>query len=148
MSLRKSISIAAVAALILVTGYLVVQFAQEGTIQSADFRNAATAEIRDAQGQVVLRGTFMLEEEEDDDIERKATLAGTTGGEVIGEAEVEFATEMPVDQEVEFAARGLVAGASYTLMVDERALATVAADERGRIALELDVPLPGAPSSK
>jgi len=148
MSLRKSISIAAVAALILVTGYLVVQFAQEATIQSADFRNAATAEIRDAQGQVVLRGTFMLEEEEDDDIERKATLAGTTGGEVIGEAEVEFATEMPVDQEVEFAARGLVAGASYTLMVDERALATVAADERGRIAVELDVPLPGAPSSK
>ena len=66
-----------------------------------------TAEIRDSTGEVVLRGTFMLVEEEDDDIERKAALAPTTGGEVMGEAEVEFATEMPADQEVEFAARGL-----------------------------------------
>lgn len=33
------------------------------------------------------------------------TRTPTSGGEVVGEAEVEFATEMPADQEVEFAAR-------------------------------------------
>ena len=66
----------------------------------------------------------------------------------MGEAEVEFATEMPADQEVEFAARGLVAGATYTLVVDGREVATVVADPRGRIAIELEVPLPGALSAK
>ena len=103
-------------------------------------------EIRDGDGVVVLRGTFKLVEEEDDDIERKAALAFAPDGEFLGEAEVEFATEMPVDQEVEFAAHGLAAGVTYTLVVDEQEVATVAADERGRIAVELDVPLPGATS--
>ena len=92
----------------------------------------------------MLRGTFRLVEEEDDDIERKAALAPTTGGEVMGEAEVEFATDMPAEQEVEVAARGLEAGAMYTLVVDGREVASVVADPRGRIAIEFEVPLPGA----
>jgi hypothetical protein len=148
LSLRKAVLVAAILAAAM-TGYVVAIFnAQESTVESADFRNAVTAEIRSSQDEVVLRGTFMLVEEEDDDIERKAALAATAGGEVMGEAEVEFATEMPAAQEVEFAARGLVAGAAYTLVVDGREVATVAADPRGRIAIELEVPLPGAPSSQ
>jgi hypothetical protein len=79
-----------IAAVIAVTGYVVARFNGQEPIQSADFRNAATAEIRDSTGKVVLRGTFRLVEEEDDDIERKAALASTTGGEVMGEAKVEF----------------------------------------------------------
>jgi hypothetical protein len=71
-------------------------------------------------------------------------LVAPTGGEVRGEAEVEFATEMAVDQEVEFTARGLVPGATYTMVVDGRGVGTVTADPRGRIAVELEVPLPGA----
>jgi hypothetical protein len=149
LSPRKAVPVAVIVAMIAIAGYLVARFiAQEATIQSADFRSAVTAEIRDSQGEIVARGTFMLVEEEDDDIERKAPLAATTGGEVVGEAEVEFATEMPADQEVEFTARGLVAGATYALVVDGREVATVAADPRGRIAIELEVPLPGAPSSQ
>ena len=147
LSARKAVPVAVIVALILVTGYVVARYnGQDPTIQRADFRNASTAEIRNSQGEIVLRGTFMLVEEEDDDIERKAPLAAPAGGEVVGEAEVEFATEMPADQEVEFAARGLVAGATYTLLVDGRPVATLAADARGRIAIELEVPLPGAPS--
>lgn len=149
LSVRKAELAAVILAITAITGYLVVRFnAQESTIPSADFRNAVSAEVRSSQGEVVLRGTFMLVEEEDDDIERKAALTAPTGGDVMGEAEVEFATEMPVEQEVEFAARGLVAGATYTLVVDGREVATVAADPRGRIAIEIEVPLPGAPSSK
>jgi hypothetical protein len=145
LSARKAVPVAVIVAITAVTGYVVAYFnAQEPTIQRADFRNAVTAEIRDSQGEIVLRGTFVLVEEEDDDIERKAALAATTGGAVMGEAEVEFATELPADQEVEFTARGLVAGATYTLVVDGREVATVAADPRGRIAIELEVPLPGA----
>jgi len=140
----KAVPAVVIVAVIAVTGYVVARFNGQEPIQSADFRNAATAEIRDSTGKVVLRGTFKLVEEEDDDIERKAALALTAGGEVMGEAEVEFATEMPVDQEVEFAARGLEVGATYTLVVDGREVASVVADPRGRIAIELEVPLPGA----
>jgi hypothetical protein len=145
MTPRKAVPAAVIVAVIAVTGYAVARFNGEEPVQSVDFRNAATAQIRDSAGTVVLHGTFMLVEEEDDDIERKAALAPRTGGEVMGEAEVEFATEMPADQEVEFAARGLTAGATYTLVVDGREVASVVADPRGRIAIELSVPLPGAP---
>jgi hypothetical protein len=144
LTARKAVPAVVIVAVIAVTGYVVARFNGQEPIQSADFRNAATAEIRDSTGKVVLRGTFRLVEEEDDDIERKAALALTTGGEVMGEAEVEFATEMPTDQEVEFAARGLEGGATYMLVVDGREVASVVADPRGRIAIELDVPLPGA----
>jgi hypothetical protein len=146
MSARRAVPVVVTVVVIAVTGYVVSRLisAQE-PIRSADFRNAATAEIRNSQGLIVLRGTFMLVEEEDDDIERKAALAATTGGEVMGEAEVEFVREMPADQEVEFAARGLVAGEAYSLVVDGREVATVTADPRGRIAIELEVPLPGTP---
>ena len=144
LTARNAVPAVGIVAVIAVTGYVVARFNGQGAIQSADFRNAATAEIRDSTGKVVLRGTFKVVEEEDDDIERKAALAPTTGGEVMGEAEVEFATEMPADQEVEFAARGLEVGATYTLVVDGREVASVVADPRGRIAIELDVPLPGA----
>jgi hypothetical protein len=144
LTARKAVPAVVIVAVIAVTGYVVARFNGQEPIQSADFRNAATAEIRDSTGQVVLRGTFKLVEEEDDDIERKAALAPTTSGDLMGEAEVEFATEMPADQEVEFAARGLEVGATYTLVVDGREVASVVADPRGRIAIELEVPLPGA----
>jgi hypothetical protein len=149
LSAGKAVGAGVIVAIVAVTGYVMARFsAQEPAIQRADFRNAITAEVRNAGDEIVLRGTFMLVEEEDDDIERKAALSATAGGGVMGEAEVEFATEMPADQEVEFTARGLVAGATYTLIVDGREVATVAADPRGRIAIELEVPLPGAPSSQ
>ena len=144
LSTQKTVLAAVVGvALIAGGGYAVARLNPQEAILSADFRNAATAEIRDSRGDVVLRGTFMLVEEEDDDIERKAALARPTGGEAIGEAEVEFATEMPTDQEVEFAARELAAGVTYSLVVDGRRVASVVADPRGRIAVELKVPLPG-----
>ena len=148
VSARKAVAAVIIVAVIAVTGYAVARFNGGKAVPRADFRNAATAEVRDSAGKAVLRGTFMLVEEEDDDIERKAPLASPGSGEVAGEAEVEFATEMPVDQEVEFAARGLDVGATYTLVVDGREVASVVADARGRIAIELDVPLPGAPSSR
>jgi hypothetical protein len=149
LSARKALPIAVIVAAIAITAYVVARFdARESAIASADFRNAVTAEIRNPLDETVLRGTFMLVEEEDDDIERKAALAATPGGEVVGEAEVEFATEMAAVQEVEFAARNLIAGEMYTLVVDGREVATVAADPRGRIAIELNVPLPGAPSPR
>ena len=86
---------------------------QQTTAQPADYTNAVFAEVRDAQGLIVLRGQFALADEEDDDIERKATLEPTgVDADAAGEAEVEFAA-----QEVEFAARNLQAGATFTFVI-------------------------------
>ena len=149
LSTRTTVLAAVViVAMIAAGGYGVARFNGQEAVLSADFRNAVTAEVRDSKGDAVLRGPFMLVEEEDDDIERKAALAPAAGGKVVGEAEVEFATEMPTDQEVEFAARDLVAGMTYTLVVDSRQVGSVVADSRGRIAVELKVPLPGTLSSR
>ena len=66
------------------------------------------AQVRDAQGQVVLQGQFMPPDEEDDDVERHATLAPTgVDADAAGEAEVEFAKAAPTSQEVEFSVTNL-----------------------------------------
>ena len=102
-----------------VVGYMVVQLdGQQTTAQPADYTNAVFAEVRDAQGLIVLRGQFALADEEDDDIERKATLEPTgVDADAAGEAEVEFARASPAAQEVEFAARNLQAGATFTFVI-------------------------------
>ena len=44
---------------------------------TADLTNAAKAEVRDAQGRVVLQGQFMMPVEEDGNLERRAVLTPT-----------------------------------------------------------------------
>lgn len=112
-------------------------------VSSGDFSNAATAEVKNAQGQVVLRGTFAVNDEDDDDIERKATLAATSvDADASGDAEVEVdKTGNPRRQEVEFELKNLQSGAAYSLFVDGKLIATVSADNRGRASIERDIPL-------
>jgi hypothetical protein len=127
---------------IALTGYVVARFNGQNPLR------APTSGMPQRQKSAAPQGrsccAVRSSSSRDDDIEPKAALVPPTGGEVMGEAEVEFATEMPADQEVEFAARGLEVGATYTLVVDGREVASVVADPRGRIAIELEVPLPGA----
>jgi hypothetical protein len=121
----------------------------QGTTPTGDYTNAVIAEVRDAQGLIVLRGQFVLADEEDDDIERKATLEPTgVDADAAGTAEVEFARAAPAVQEIEFAARNLQAGATFTFVIDGNDLATVTADRRGRVEVELKVRQPGAPASR
>ena len=126
-----------------VASYMVVQLNGQVTVPTNDYTNAAIAEVRDAQGQVVLRGQFALADEEDDDIERKATLEPTgVDADAAGEAEVEFAKTAPAVQEVEFAVRNLQAGATFTFVIDGNDVATATADRRGGVEVELEVRLP------
>ena len=133
-----------------IAGLLVTMGAATYAVVQLDGQSAAvTAQVRDAQGQVVLQGQFALADEEDDDIERKATLEPTgVDADAAGEAEVEFAKAAPVTQEVEFAVRNLQAGATFTFVIDGNDVATATADQRGRAEVELDVRLPGAPPSR
>ena len=114
------------------------------TARPGDFTNAALAEVRDAQGQVILSGQFQLVEEDDDDVERKAVLAPTgVDADAAGEAEVEFSKDAPANQEVEFSIRNVSPNAAFTFVIDGVDVATATADSRGRAEVELDVPMPG-----
>jgi hypothetical protein len=126
--------------------YMVVQLsAQDASAQPGDFRNAASAEVRDAQGQVVLRGQFAAAPEDDDDIERKAPLepAGADT-DATGDAEVEYDSATATEQEVEFSIRNVDPGAQYSFVIDGVVVGSATANARGRAELDVDVKLPGA----
>ena len=140
MDTRQMIPAAGLVATMAIAIYMVVQLHGQATKPTGDFTNAATAEIRDSQGAIVLRGQFAVAEEDDDDIERKATLAPTgVDADAAGEAEVEFSKSAPGSQEIEFSARNLQPGGTFTFVIDGTDLATATADRRGRAEVELDV---------
>ena len=79
-----------------------------------------------------------------EDIERKATLSASDSGVTAsGVAEVEFAREAPVDQEVEFSGERLQPNASYRLIIDGREVLTGVAERDGDLELERKIPVPG-----
>lgn len=143
-NMREVMPIAGVLGTIVVAFYLVVQLnGQQPAGMTADFTNATTGEVRDAQGQVVLRGQFVVGED-GDEIERKTALEPTgVDADAAGDAEVEFAKSTPATQEVEFSVRNAQAGRAYTFVIDGSEVATVTADRRGRAEVELDVTIPG-----
>jgi hypothetical protein len=137
---RQVIPVVGLLATMVAAAYMVVQLNGQERAVTGDFTNAAAAEVRDAQGQVILRGQFVLADEEDDDIERRATLEPTgVDADAAGEAEVEFSKATPADQEIEFSVRNLPAGAAFTFVIDGVDIATATADRRGRAEVEVDV---------
>jgi hypothetical protein len=144
MDTRQWIPLGGLLTTVAVAGYLVVQLNAQTPAPSANFTNAAMAQVRDAQGQVVLQGQFMPPADDDSDVELKATLAPTAvDADAAGEAEVEFAKATPTTQEVEFSVKNLQPGATFTFVIDNTDVATATADRRGRAEVELDVPMPG-----
>ena len=105
-----------------------------------DFRNAAQAEVRDTQGQVLLRGQFTPADADDQgEVERLATLAPTTAGSTAsGEAEVEYQADNPSTQEIELTAAGIQPGAQVALVIDGLQVATATANKNGKVDIELE----------
>lgn len=124
--------------------YMVVQLSAQTPGAARDYSNAAIAEVRDAQAQVVLRGDFVVAageaDEDDDEVERKAELKPIgVDPDAAGEAEVEFEKATPTNQEVEFSVRNVQPGASYTFVIDGKEVATVAANGKGVAKVELEI---------
>lgn len=143
--MNKKLQIAAVAGLLAVVVFAttaVVQLRGEAATQIAgDFRNAVAAEVHDAQGQVLLRGAFaQVDGDDEGEVERHAALTATSGdAKITGEAEVEYQTDKPTDQEVELTVRGLTAGMDIAFVIDGNTVATAKTDRRGGIDIELAV---------
>jgi hypothetical protein len=137
---RQIIPAAGLVAVLGAAAYMVVQLSAQTPTITGNFTSAVQAEVRDAQGQVILRGAFQPVEEEDDDVERKASLA-TTGvdADAAGEAEVEFSKAAAAEQEVEFSVHNVEPGAAYTFVIDGVEIGSATADTKGRAELEVDV---------
>lgn len=139
----QKLSIAGLIAVMAIAAVMIVQLqARQTATITGDFRNAQTAEVRDAQGAVLLRGTFAVEEQdpgEEGEVERKASLVAVSGGAMTGEAEVEHQKDAPSEQEVEFMVIGIPAGAAVTLVIDGAVVVTATADENGKAEGEVDV---------
>ena len=129
-------------ATIVTAGYMVVQLHGQA-VSATDFTNAATAQVRDAQGQIVLQGDFKTAAGDDDEIEREATLAPTGADpDATGVAEIEFDKTAPSEQEIEFSARNLQPQASFTFVIDGTDVATATANQNGRVEVEMNVRMP------
>ena len=126
---RQWISVTGLVATLAIVAYTVVQlYGQEKPLPTGDFTNAAVAEVRDAQGQVLLRGNFQPVEEADDDVERKAALEAVGAyRDAAGEAEVEFEVKQ------------LAPGARVTFVIDGQEIATVTVDDDGTAEFEADI---------
>lgn len=113
------------------------------TGETADLSGASVAEVRNAQGQVILTGKFAVSDS-GQDLERTAVLAPTgVDTDARGEAEVEV-TGSGDDrkQEIEFSISNVEPGTVLTFVIDARALATATSDDKGRVEFEREVPLP------
>ena len=144
MNKRQWIPLAGLAATFVAAIYMVAMLsAQAQTELSANFTTAATAEVRNEQAQTVLRGQFVVNDEDDDDVERKAALTATDiEPGAAGEAEVEFPKTTVVTQDVEFSVTGLKPSAKYIMVIDGRDVTTVTTDKRGKAEIELEVRMP------
>ncbi len=137
---RQWIPLIGLAATVAIAAYMVGGLNAQSASIVGDFSNAAIAEVRDASGQVVLRGQFDAVEEDGDDIERKAPLQPTgVDADASGEAEVETDKDNPATQELELSIRNVEGGATFTFVIDGRDVATVTADRNGKAEIELEV---------
>jgi hypothetical protein len=142
---RQWIPIGGLLATIAVAWCTVVQLHGQTVAPAADLTNAAAAEVRDAQGQVILQGMFMAPVDDDDDVERHAALTPAGADtDAAGKAEIEFARTGARTQDVEFEIRNVQPGAEFTFVIDGTEVATATANRRGRAEIDVDVAIPGA----
>jgi hypothetical protein len=146
---RQIIPIVGFIATVVGAGYMVAHLDGQGGQPAGDFRNATVAEVHDAQGQIVLRGQFAAVDEEDDDVERKATLTPIGNDpDAAGEAEVEYPATGATQQEIEFSVRNVEPGATLSFFIDGQPVAQATADRQGRAELELDIRMPTSGGSR
>ena len=124
--------------------YAAAEMNEQTQAPAGDYTNAVTAQVKDAQGQVVLQGQFGAPVDEDGGLERRATLqAAVAGSNADGEAEVEHAKTGATMHEIEFNVRRLQPGISVAFVIDGNDIATATTDREGRAEVELELPMPG-----
>jgi hypothetical protein len=105
-----------------------------------DLTTAKLVEIKDAAGQIVLSGNFVVEKKQDGNVEGKALLTGT-GINATAKGDAEFEVSMnrvgATEKELEISVRRLAPGTSFNLFVDGQQVVTFSTDQRGAAELEM-----------
>lgn len=142
---RPWIPVGGLVATIAIAAAFVVQLHAQRA-PAGDYSQAALAEVKNAQGAVVLSGKFVPVVEDDEDLERKATLAPAgPDADAAGTAEVEVSKDKPAEQEVEFAIRNVDPGVKFTFLIDGKEIGSAVADKKGRAEVDLNVGTTAAP---
>jgi hypothetical protein len=104
-----------------------------------DLAAVRLVEVRDAAGQIVLRGSFTMATQTNGDVEGEATLAATGVDEdAAGKAEVEVSTRNGnVDKELEVEVSKLAPGTTFNLFIDGQQAAIITTNQRGAAELEM-----------
>ena len=103
-----------------------------------DLATAVQAEVRSADGTVVLAGQFGEATLDGRETERTAKLTATAGSSATGTAEIELVTrDGKVERELELDAEGLAPNTSYRFVIDQQTAATFTTDAKGATELEL-----------
>lgn len=113
---------------------------------------AEVVEIRDHAGSTVLSGEFRSRRDVLGNIEKDAALTDRLGSRVIGEIELEVPAPNRSDRrpELEVDILGLQPRSSFTVVIDDRLVASFMTDDRGSIDQELqegEVVPPPAPAA-
>jgi hypothetical protein len=137
---RQLIPVAGMIATFAIAAYMVIQLEGQAAAPVGDFRNAAIADVHDAQGQPLLRGQFAVVPEDDEDVERKAQLEPVgSDTDAAGEAEIEFTKASPAQQEIEFSVWNLQPGTTLTFVIDGSPVGQAVVDRSGRAEVELQI---------
>jgi hypothetical protein len=105
-----------------------------------DLAAVKLVEIKDAAGQIVLGGSFTVENKQNGEVEGKAVLAGTgVNAAAKGEAEFEVSPKRSgaTEKELEVSVRKLAPGTTFALFVDGRRLTTFSTNHLGAAKLEM-----------
>lgn len=122
------------------TGNKVQEVKQPLPSSVGDLAGAKLVEIKDAAGQIVLSGSFVVENKQDGDVEGKALLTGTgINAESKGEAEFEVSKNRKgtTEKELEVSVRKLAPGTSFSVFVDGQQVTTFSTNHQGAAELEM-----------
>lgn len=110
------------------------------TLTLGDISEAHIVEIRDSRGNPVLFGEFRSRVDMLGNTEKDAALYDRRGQMVVGEVELEIPAPDRQDRrpELEVDVISLPPSATFTVVIDDRAVGTFRTDDRGSIDIELE----------
>lgn len=150
---RKAIALLVVVCTLLMMGGLAMgvvtgAMPEMPVLELGDVSEAQVVEIRDMNGVTVLSGEFRSRTDALGDTEKDAALLDRGGRRVVGEIELEVpAANRPNRRpELEVDIMDLPPRQTFTVVVDDRPVASFATDDRGSVDMELqegEMPTPG-----
>jgi hypothetical protein len=141
MGLRQLIPVLGMIGVLAVAAAQVSRLSAQGLPAGMDLTAAATVELRDGQGQTVLRGQFADAQDDDGDRERHAAPVAAGGDtDAAGAAEVEVSRLQngAMEQEIEVTVRNLAPNTQLTIAIDGVDVGVLTTDSRGRGDFEVE----------